>query len=500
MRRAGWFVLAVIGALGTAWGQGRAPGGASESGPLVRDDARTFFPMVQEATFQSYIRPANPKRSEVRAVRPNRLRSGGRRTALRPRDRALFPGIEYNGSRPPDPHIAVGTDQIVQVTNSQIAVFDRAGQRLFLQTLGPSGFFRGVATRSFVFDPRVVYDAMAGRFYVVALEFDDAPEVSGLLVAASDGPDPLGGWSKWRIESRLWRDGRSFWFDYPSLGFSRDGVVVTGNLFPFAGGTPWARSIGFRKAALSGGGPLPFFFWTHERTPTVQASRALPGAGDTVFGAALSTTSALRLLAWAGFATGVPRLNEAEVVVPSFTLFTARVPTSDGATIDPVSDRLMDAAWGGGSLYATHTVQVSRTDPRASVRWYEFTLGSWPESGSPGLRQTGEVRADGNGHYCMPAIAVDSRASVSLVMTGSSRTTLPDLFATGRTASAPNGAMGTPTRIGSSLQRPIDASSRWGDYFSVVPDPVDTGVFWGTGQVTRADGDWSTVIVNWTLP
>src|SRR6266478_42163 len=41
-----------------------------------------------------------------------------------------FPGIGANGYIPPDPNIAVGLSYIVQVVNSQIAVYDKSGALL----------------------------------------------------------------------------------------------------------------------------------------------------------------------------------------------------------------------------------------------------------------------------------------------------------------------------------------------------------------------------------
>jgi hypothetical protein len=44
-----------------------------------------------------------------------------------------------------------------------------------------------------------------------------------------------------------------------------------------------------------------------------------------------------------------------------------------------------------------------------------------------------------------------------------------------------------------------NVGGRWGDYFSVTVDPADDTTFWGHGEVTRADGLWSTEMVSWVV-
>ena len=105
-----------------------------------------------------------------------------------------FFGQSENGLDPPDMSLAVSENFVLQMVNSDLAVYDKAGH------LQP-GFPKDVATFMghpgvFMFDPRAFYDWANRRFFILMDTWTtvNGVNVGGLTWAASQTPDPRGGW------------------------------------------------------------------------------------------------------------------------------------------------------------------------------------------------------------------------------------------------------------------------------------------------------------------
>ena len=97
--------------------------------------------------------------------------------------------VGSSGSVPPDTHAAAGPSQVIEVVNSTLQIFTKGtGASVFQQDLDT--FFGMGAASSF--DPVVIYDELAGRFVIVALDFESGPGTSDLLYAISDTSTPTG--------------------------------------------------------------------------------------------------------------------------------------------------------------------------------------------------------------------------------------------------------------------------------------------------------------------
>ncbi len=71
----------------------------------------------------------------------------------------------------PDPHLAVGPEHVVIITNAAIAFFRKDGSKEFQADIrGPQGFWGEVGVTDNVFDPEVLYDPHSGRFMAMASE------------------------------------------------------------------------------------------------------------------------------------------------------------------------------------------------------------------------------------------------------------------------------------------------------------------------------------------
>ena len=478
--------------------------GTGEMSQPVQDTTYRFFPQVSSSVKQRVIRPSNPKQTpDILPGASNDLTIG---QSLSPSVDtptvmdAKFPGITYTFYDPPDPNISVSTTHVVQVVNSDIAFFTKAGVKQFQQSLDNTGFFQGVAQTSFVFDPKCIYDQGAKRFIVLALEQRVSPQNSGILIAISDDADPNGNWTKYRIDSKATIGGSSCWFDYPGFGYNKDGLVITGNMFTFgANAYKGAKSYAVQKSGLLSGGTVHFSWFNHPSAFTIMPTRIFESVSTRVFGVSIKNSSTFTFYAWSSLG-GTPTVASKDIAVPAFSFFNNEAQSTGGSTLDPVADRMMDAAYRSGYLVCTHTVRVSSSDNRAMVRWYEFTMGSWPSSGTPSRRQSGNISLAAPNHLFMPAIARNGNGAISIVLTRSSNTRTADLYALSHKSTDPLGKFGPLSNIRSSTHNPLGASNRWGDYFSIVNDPSDAKRFWGCGQVISTNGQWATHFVTWMVP
>ncbi len=409
-----------------------------------------------------------------------------------------FPAIDATGWTPPDPDLAVGPTHIVNTVNVAIAFFKRDGTKIFQQDLGQSGFFQGVATAGFVFDPKCFYDAVSQRFFVVALEQDDAAKISGLLIAVSDDSDPNGTWHRYRIEAKQTVGTNDFWLDYPGFGHNKDAIMVTGNMFGFTGGFNGIQFLVIRKAELLTGTPATTTRFT-QGGGSAQVMRT-PNDPNTPFLYAMNfaSRSNARIYAIQNAAT-TPTLVTRDCAIPTFDGPSEGGTSVNNHILDSLDGRVFNLHYRAGHLYAAHGIQASPSDSRCVGRWYDINLNNWPTSGQPLFAQGGNVGASGQ-DFILPAICPNANGEIALVATRCSTSIVADFVIAARRAGDAPGTMRTPIKLAGSIGNQYGGSSnRWGDYFGLQTDPLDDRTFWGVGMIANASGGWTTVINSFRL-
>ena len=138
-------------------------------------------------------------------------------------------GIDSN-FRTPDTMGAVGIDHFVELINGRFSVYRKSdGVRVQTSTLNQFWNNAGQTPTGIngAFDPRVVYDPHARRWYAVAA--DNGGGANNYLFAISSSSDPTQPWTAFKIDSDT---DDSNWADFPMIGYNPEAVYLSANMSP----------------------------------------------------------------------------------------------------------------------------------------------------------------------------------------------------------------------------------------------------------------------------
>ena len=437
-----------------------------------------------------------------------------------------------NGVLPPDTNGDVGPNHFVQWVNLSFAVYSKgSGSTQPALLYGPaaantlwSGFGGPCETRNDG-DPIVRYDHLADRWVMSQLAIPN--NFFGILlfgpfyecIAVSATSDPLGAYYRYQYSFDKLND-------YPKMGVWPDGYYMTMNQYTalslqFAG----QGVVAFDRAKMLQGQPASAIYYDLSSVD-MNLAGMLPADLD---GPAPPSGSPAYFAQIDDDAWGATPSDQVQIwqfhtdwTTPSQSSFTrvAALPTAPfdsdmcgnsrnclaqpgtTTTIDAMSDRLMYRLqyrnFGDHeSLVVNHTVDADGTD-HAGIRWYEIRN---PGS-SPSIYQQGTYAPDTD-HRWMGSVALDSAGNMALGFSVVGPSTFPSIRYTGRLATDPPNLMTlgeTDLIVGSGSQ--TNSTGRWGDYSSMVVDPVDDCTFWYTQEyyAVTSDAGWQTRIGSFSLP
>ena len=398
-----------------------------------------------------------------------------------------FLGITTTGWTPPDPHLAVGPNHIVVMTNGAIAWFTKTGTKQYQSPIeGGGGFWGSLGATGFVFDPEVLYDELSGRFFAMAAEANvDNNTRSFVLIAVSDDSDPNGTWYKYRFETTALA-GRLF--DSPNIAVDQNVVYVTGDGFGISANYPVYT---FDKASLLAGLPPAVTRSTTLATSTQSAGMPPVSFDNPPYLYLIehqegSNRTQVRLLALRN-PLGSPNFVSFNLTVPAYS--SPGTPVQKGTTVRPQTfdARFWSVAYRKGRLWAAHHVNSSPVESR----WYEIDMRGWPDSGlNPVLVQSGSAKIDSTIHTFFNSITVDPEGNAAMTFARSSANEYISMVTTHRWASDALGTMG-PHVIRKDSTGPY-TTDRWGDYSAINVDPADHRTFWAHHE--WASGTWRTWI------
>ena len=399
---------------------------------------------------------------------------------------------------PPDTNGAVGPNHFVQTVNVSFAVFSKTGGLLYgavaINTLFTG--FGGLCEADNDGDPSVVYDQLADRwvitqFAVTGANGTSVPYLECLAVSTSG--DPTGTYYRYSFPL-------SRFPDYPKLGVWPDAYYMSTNDFngnTFAGATTWA----FDRAKMLAG--LPATAQTfHLSTayggllPSSLDGKTQPPAGSPNYFVSLGTSASLYLWKFhADFANPANStlVGPSSIGVAGFTELCGGgtcIPQA-GTTqrLDSLADRLMYRLayrnFGDHeALVVTHSVAPGAGG--GGVRWYEIRN----PGGTPSVYQQSTYAPDTQYRW-MASAAMDRAGDIGVGYSLSSSTMNPAIAYSGRLASDPLNTLQAQTILISGTGSQVSNLSRWGDYSSMVVDPVDDCTFWYTTEYLTANGTWN---------
>lgn len=390
--------------------------------------------------------------------------------------------LDNLNSVPPDTMGAVGPQHVVTMLNDDLLIQRRNG--VVLSHISPMKFWEPLAPFHTLTDPRILYDAAAGR-WVATMTADPDKETTSLFVAASKTGDPTGSWFLQRFDV-----GPVSWGDFPSLGLNKNWVVVTLNMFqrapsPLPEDFVESHIYVFNKAKLYAGAVAPHTLFRNSAfgfSPAVDYDNA----SDTFY---LVQVDSETLNAQSLRVSLIQGAVGSETFTPKPGIHTAVAWAQDagpggslpqlGSTvpIDAGDDRIQNCVLRKSSLWCTHTA-FSTSTRRSMVQWWQIDTAALQ------IQQNGRIDDPmGVNFYAYPSIAVNKNGDMLL---GYSR------FSAGQYASADYSlrlAGDPPNTLRSDTvfkqgEAPYNRtmgdafSNRWGDFSATVVDPLDDTGFW----------------------
>lgn len=429
-----------------------------------------------------------------------------------------------NARNPSDNSLAVGPDHIVEIVNSRMAVYTKAGERFDTTgrvLYGPvptNTIFEGFGGRC---EPRpngdavVRYDQIARRWlYVMPIfrrDSTDAAEPFSMCYAVSTGEDPLGPFHRYEFK-------RALFPDYPRPAIWPDGYYV-----PTSTGDDVVEKhicIVDRDRMLRGEAAT-------EQCRILEGVAFLNNAD--IDGTALPPAGAPNIM----MATGGTQLrgdfdddgiyawkvhvdwddpdnttvsDPVKIAVAPYTYLCGGQLTS--CVPQPGTDRRLDAQGDKlmnrlvyrnlgdhEAIVATHSVNT--TAGGGGVRWYEFRLDA---DRAPKLHQQGTFAPD-SAYRWMASIGMDRAGNIGVGYSFGGTPYFAGQRFAGRLASDPPGTLTVREAVlveGAAAQA---NTLRWEDYTTLAMDPSDDCTFWYVGDYLKAGAtNYRTRIGGFRLP
>ncbi|MDQ3024661.1 MAG: hypothetical protein M3R04_09830 [bacterium] len=404
-----------------------------------------------------------------------------------------FAGASQNGLFPPDTHGAVGATQFVEVTNSQIHVYPKAGGAPTIRSLAT---FYGYTAQT-LFDPRVAYDPIWKRWIVLSDARPESSTVQRNFLAISQTSNANGAYWIYNFDVEF---GTSNFWDYPQLGFDQDAIIITANIFP-ASGAPAAAELSIAKARLYNGlgWSVPVF---RGLIPTLAPPIVLDQNPSSFLIAASPSGTVLRKYTLTNSSRINPTLTgPVSITVPAYTVPPNAPQPGTAQVLDTSDSRFVNASTQiGNLLWQVHTVALGGF---AAPKAYRINT-------STNTQINAFFFATGTSDDFNASIAANSSNGVFVTWSATDTNTRPQVRAA---ACAAQGAVAglcnfatddvalttSPASLTGNFQASF-GSQRWGDYSAVSIDPANSKRAYVVNERVPVAGSWGSQIGAITLP
>jgi len=386
----------------------------------------------------------------------------------------------------PDPSIAVGPKNVVEVVNSTVTVFNKSGAFQKRTSLAALSGYSAEPFRQ----GRVLYDPLWKRWFIYAVAEPESASVQTELLAASQTSDPRGNY--YILMDNAAGDGGVV--DYPMLGMDQDAVLFTFNVLDATTGaytSSGAFGVGkvFLYNGLSFGVPV-FGGLIGTLAPPI----VLDGSSTDYFVAAPPGTNktALKLYSFDGLGRTPTMKGPFSVTVPSYGI-PRDAHQFNGPDLETGDARFLGPSTQvGSSLWNTHTVSANPPTPR----FYEI------DTSARTLKQTGKFYASASSDDWNATIVATAAGDAFVSWSSSDPVAFKPVEArfTGRASTDPTGAM-QPSQalaITSGVRDTGTAPEPWGRWSGIAIDPSASGSCaagkraWVMNEAVQGDGSWLT--------
>ncbi len=407
-----------------------------------------------------------------------------------------FAGIPKTSSIPPDPHMAVGPNHIMQVVNSSFRITDKQGGNV--TTIASDTWYGQVLSGAYTFDPKVFYDHFEDRWVMVWLHLDEYNNEAMFLISVSDDSDPNGKWQNFKMSSTL--NGNSYagnWADYQGVGYDDKAIYITSNQFSFNFYYDYTKLRIINKAQLYADSPATVTWkdiWdinypgsSSSDSFGIRPSR-MQDASDTYYLAAISpytTKTSFGVYKLTNPLTS-PSLDGVQVAVTQYSepdnadqLGGGYPKVESGGT-----NLRSEPVYQDGILHITHSVA---NGSRSAVRYLGINT-------STDVADIDFAMGDDSHYHIYPALAVNGFGDVLLTYSRSSTSEYIGAYYTVLRAgeTEPVGSMTLKEGNGNYVVTYGSGRNRWGDYMGAAFDPADPQKIWMLTEYVSSSDNWAT--------
>jgi hypothetical protein len=401
--------------------------------------------------------------------------------------------------RQPDTMGAAGVDHYVELINGRFSVYRKSdGVRVQTSTLNQFWNNAGQTPSGIngAFDPRVVFDPHAHRWYAVAV--DNGTNANSYLFAVSSSSDPTQPWTAFKIDSDT---DDSNWADFPMIGYNPEAVFLSANMPPLTAPETRMSFVVMAKANLLQ--PVPSLagmtlledeprpFGTNALSPQLLVDASNLIGLNTSMPIVMHDFGAGTLYRGEIVSPGSPSIAHVGAIgVPA----AANPPTVDQPgpkqNLEANDGRLSaSSVLHNGEIFSVHSIDNGGL---ASVRYLRIDAAT-----NTVLESQTIIDPVGRAHT-FPSVAVNDFGDVVIGVTGTSTAEFASSYAMVGKLAGGITTFASPIllKAGVSDYVNLDAlnRNRWGDYSSTTVDPADPGIFWTNQEFVSATDVWSTQV------
>ncbi|MCI0449814.1 MAG: T9SS type A sorting domain-containing protein [Chlorobi bacterium] len=424
-----------------------------------------------------------------------------------------FTGITLSeaGFLPADNMGAAGPTQYIAIANGRIKTFAKStGSADGVLNTTTDNFFNSVRDGAGTSDPRIRYDRMSQKWFVVIINVS-SPNRILLAVSNTSTITVSTTWTFYFISAP------SRFYDYPTLGIDNNALYIGTNDFNTAL-TAFLGCSGYvvNKADLISGTLTEFLFslvpntssdgpYTPQGVDNFDASAAegyFIGVSFQFFGSLV-----VRRVSNPG---GVPSISSNISIAVNTTTFPISVPhlgMIGSRPLDALDDRLFAACLRNGRLWTAHNIEVNSSGVatvgggRNGTRWYELTS----LTGTPTVFQSGTIfDAAGSNpiSYWIPTVMVSGQGHAAIVFSSAGNNARINVSTAGRLSGDVLGTTQSIVNITSSstAYNVQVGTQRWGDYSYVSLDPDDDMTMWSVEGFCNASNSWGERVTRLLAP